>query len=68
MFWMCNDETVINLDHVKYFSKEETENVPDSKPRIVFYLKNGAITDTYDTVNDRDYAYTTLVTELKVLI
>ena len=39
MFWMCNDETVINLDQVKYFRKEQIDDVPESKPRICFYLK-----------------------------
>ena len=68
MFWMCNDETVINLDHVKYFCKEQTTDVPDSKPRIAFYLKNQTIVDIYDTVKERDEMYDILIDELKTII
>ena len=68
MFWMCNDETIINLDYVKYFRKEQTENVPDSKPRIAFYLKNESYFDVYNTADERDYAYEALIHELDTII
>lgn len=69
MFWMCSDETVINLNYVKYFYKQDTEDVPDSKSRIVFVYKNGnPLTDTYGSKEERDYAYDTLLNELGVII
>lgn len=68
MFWMCNDEMVINLDHVRWFRKEQTDNVPEIKPRICFYLKNGSIADIYDSEEERDYAYKTLIKSLDIII
>lgn len=68
MFWMCNDETVINLDQVRFFAKEPTDDVPESKPRICFYWKNGSIVDIYNSEEERDHAYDTLIKSLDIII
>ena len=68
MFWMCSDEMVINLDQVRFFRKEQTDDVPESKPRILFHLKNETIADIYDSEEERDYAYDTLIKSLDIII
>lgn len=67
MFWMCNDQTVINLDHVVTFFKENAISKQDS-PRIEFRFRNTVLSDLYDTIEERDFAFDTLIKELGTVI